>query len=183
MNPIRECGNALPGLPRLPGPVASPAPVGRPAPVSRAEASGATAPAASQPMVPSVLIADNDAAVSGLLAEVLRRAGVEVEQVFDGEAARRRAVEAVPDVLVCDLDMPKMSGIDVLEALRDQPRQPPTLVISGYLDAAIEARLAQLPFVRTVLRKPFDLMAFAQLVRELAAEPGEGTAALGEAGA
>ena len=74
-------------------------------------------------MLPSVLLADNDAAVSGLLAEVLRRSGVEVEQVFDGEAARRRASERVPDVLVCDLDMPKMSGIDVLEAwLRHRAR-------------------------------------------------------------
>ncbi|MCA8965525.1 MAG: response regulator [Planctomycetes bacterium] len=134
-------------------------------------------------MLPSVLLADNDAAVSGLLAEVLRRSGVEVEQVFDGEAARRRASERVPDVLVCDLDMPKMSGIDVLEALRDQPRQPPTLVISGYLDAAIEARLAQLPFVHTVLRKPFDLMMFAGLVRELASAGGAGPAGEREASA
>lgn len=135
-------------------------------------------------MVPVVLLADNDAAVSGLLAEVLRRSGVNVEQVFDGVSARDRVLAAVPDVLVCDLDMPKMSGIDVLEALRDLARQPPTLVISGYLDAPIEARLAALPFVREVLRKPFDLMAFAARVGVLAQPDGRaGDEAAGGAGA
>ena len=46
------------------------------------------------------------------------------------------------------------------------------VVISGYLDSHIEARLAELPFVHEVMRKPFDLLVFAAVVRRLAAAEG-----------
>lgn len=122
-------------------------------------------------MKPAVLLADNDAAVSSLLAEVLVRAGLAVEQVYDGEAAVYRASAGDIAVLVCDIDMPKISGIEVVEALRELPRPPLTLMISGYIDHAVEERLGRLAFVRAILRKPFDLLAFAEAVRSLAADP------------
>lgn len=126
-----------------------------------------------------VLLADNDLAVSSLLAEMLRRAGLTVEQVFDGDGARQQARRPDLRVLVCDLDMPRASGLEVLESLRDLERPPHVVVISGYLDGAIRDGLARLPFVREVLRKPFDLLAFAARVRELAgmaaAAPAAGT--------
>lgn len=120
-----------------------------------------------------VLIADNDVAVSALLAEILMRSGLAVQQVFDGEAARARVREPWVRVLVCDLDMPRASGLEVLESMVDLPQAPPAVVISGYLDGAIVDRLSRLPHVREVLRKPFDLLAFAARVRDLAApRPG-----------
>ncbi len=121
-------------------------------------------------MKPAVLLADNDAAVSSLLTEVLLRAGLAVEQVFDGEAAVARVAEGDIAVLVCDIDMPKISGLEVVEALRELPRPPLTLMISGYVDHVVEERLGRLAFVRAILRKPFDLLAFAEAVRSLAAD-------------
>jgi CheY-like chemotaxis protein len=115
-----------------------------------------------------VLIADNDDAVSALLTEVLVRRGLRVEHAADGEQARRQARGPEVLVLVCDLDMPRVSGIEVLESLADLPAPPPTVVISGYFDDAIRGRLAALPFVREVLRKPFDLFTFATRVHGLA---------------
>lgn len=129
-------------------------------------------------MEPTVLLADNDAAVSALLAEVLRRAGLQVEAVFDGKTACERVSAGGHRVFVCDLDMPKMSGIDLLESLRAHVAMPPTMVISGYLDPQIEVRLAALPFVCAVLRKPFDLLAFAEQVRQRAAAVGRFGAAV-----
>jgi DNA-binding response OmpR family regulator len=125
-----------------------------------------------------VLLADNDRAVSALLTEILARAGVAVSHAYDGEAARELARDEAVRVLVCDLDMPRASGLDVLESLRDLATPPAVVVISGYLDAAVQVRLAALPFVRETLRKPFDLLAFATRVRDLA-----GVAALGDAAA
>ena len=62
--------------------------------------------------------------------------------------------------------------MEVLESLQDLPNPPKSVVISGYLDQAIEQRLLSLPFVMKVMRKPFDLLVFAALVRRLAgAEP------------
>lgn len=117
----------------------------------------------------SVLIADNDRAVSGLLTEVLLQSGLRASHAYDGDDARRQAREPGLRVLVCDLDMPGASGLEVLESLRDLAAPPQVIVISGYLDQRIEAQLRTMPFVREVLRKPFDLLAFAANVRRLAA--------------
>lgn len=119
--------------------------------------------------MPTVLIADNDAAVSSLLAEVLARRGLQVERAFDGAAAAVQARAPHIAVVVCDLDMPKLGGVEVLESLVDLAQPPLAVVVSGYLDAAVERRLAHLPFVRDVLRKPFDLLAFAERIAALAA--------------
>lgn len=118
--------------------------------------------------MPTVLIADNDRAVSGLLSDVLQRYGLQLEHAYDGEEAWRLARSGSPDVLVCDLDMPGRSGLDVLESLRELDAPPTSVVISGYLDASIEERLRALPFVEQVFRKPFDLLVFAGAVRRLA---------------
>lgn len=120
----------------------------------------------------TVLIADNDRAVGGLLAEVLAQSGLNTSSAFDGEEASRMARCDDVRVLVCDLDMPGLSGLEVLESLQDLPHPPKSVVISGYLDEKIEQRLRALPFVQEVMRKPFDLLVFAAVVRQLAtAEP------------
>ena len=66
----------------------------------------------------TVLIADNDRAVSGLLTEVLAQSGLETSNAYDGDEACRMAREEAVGVLVCDLDMPGASGLEVLESLR-----------------------------------------------------------------
>ena len=48
------------------------------------------------------------------------------------------------------------------------PAQPRTVVVSGYVDDAVQARMAARSWVASVLRKPFDVMQFAELVRSLA---------------
>lgn len=169
------------GLSQGGAPVASP-PRLAPAVVRHLATARGTAERLSRPhMEPTVLLADNDAAVSALLAEVLRRRGLQVDTAFDGEAARRMVRLGRHRVFVCDLDMPKVSGLEVLESLRDVVDPPPTMVISGYLDARIEARLAKLPFVCAVLRKPFDLMRFAEQVWTRI--EADGACAAGERGA
>ncbi len=71
------------------------------------------------------------------------------------------------DLLVCDLDMPGMDGLEVLHHLRREPTQPPVFVITGYLNADSQGILAELSFVRQVFEKPFDLFHFSQQAREL----------------
>ena len=116
-----------------------------------------------------ILIADNDAAVSSLLTEVLVRLGLQVRHAFDGEVARSMARDPAVGVLICDLDMPRISGLEVLESLANLSRPPQAIVVSGYLDAAVQDRLVGLPYVRELLRKPFDLLDFADRVSVMAA--------------
>ena len=71
------------------------------------------------------------------------------------------------DLLVCDLDMPGMDGLEVIRQLQRQPHQPPVFVISGYLDPQTRKVLGEFGFVRGVFEKPFDLFDFSRRAREL----------------
>lgn len=130
-------------------------------------------------MVPSdsrtVVIADNDDGVSGLLAEVLALRGLRTEVVADGERALQRVAAGGVALLVCDLDMPVLSGEQVLERLAATVDPPPALVVSGYLDAGVRARLERYPRLCGVLAKPFDVLRFGdRVVRLLAGEAAAG---------
>lgn len=107
-------------------------------------------------------MADNDPDVAALLVDVLRLHGAETELVGDGRAAVERLQVERFDLLVCDLDMPELDGEGVVAALAALPAAPGAFVISGYFDDATLQRLRESPHVRSVLRKPFDVVEFAQ---------------------
>ena len=73
-----------------------------------------------------ILIADDDRELCELLAEYLRREGFEVDLAHDGEAAlaRLRAPAQRPDLLILDVMMPGMDGLETLRALRARRRLP-----------------------------------------------------------
>ncbi|MEZ5964942.1 MAG: response regulator [Planctomycetota bacterium] len=129
---------------------------------------------------PLILVADNDPDVSLLLADVLRMHGARTEVVPDGDAAVQRLMQGDVHLLVCDLDMPKLDGEGVVRALPRCPSPPPVLVVSGFVDDATLGRLQESPHVRGVLRKPFDVIEFAQRAcATAAAHAGAGDSAAG----
>lgn len=83
-------------------------------------------------------LADDQALVrSGLKALLGLLGGVEVvAEAEDGEAAVAAALSTTMDVLLLDVRMPKLSGIEVIEALGRQNRLPPTLLLTTFEDDA-----------------------------------------------
>jgi two-component system cell cycle response regulator DivK len=69
-----------------------------------------------------VLIADDKATSRELVRTVLEREGYAVLEAADGIEALRNAREAVPDMIILDLQMPGMDGFTVLEELRKDQR-------------------------------------------------------------
>ena len=130
------------------------------------------------PAAPLVLVADNDTAVSTLLREVLGRRGLRTAAVGDGLAALGFLAEHEVALLVCDLDMPELGGREVLARLVDMVDPPPVLVVSGFLDDALERAIADLAVVRGAFRKPFDIFEFADLAQQVV---GGGAADAGHA--
>ena len=65
-----------------------------------------------------ILIADDDPHIRQLLAFALEKAGFETAQAEDGEAALAQAQASPPDLLVLDINMPKLSGLEVCRRLR-----------------------------------------------------------------
>ena len=76
-----------------------------------------------------ILIVEDDLALSGVYKSRLELEGFEVSQVSDGEKALTAAVEFQPDIILLDAMMPKISGFDVLDILRNTPETKDLKVI------------------------------------------------------
>jgi DNA-binding response OmpR family regulator len=71
-----------------------------------------------------VLVVDDDDDIRAVLAEVLRRAGLDVLLAASGREALRRAFESRPDAVILDLGLPDLDGMEVLRRLRDMTDLP-----------------------------------------------------------
>jgi two-component system, OmpR family, response regulator ResD len=68
---------------------------------------------------PRVLIVEDDPNVSDVVARYLRREGYTVEIVADGAAGLERALADLPDLVVLDLMLPSIGGLEVCRRIRD----------------------------------------------------------------
>lgn len=83
------------------------------------------------PHVPRVLIAEEDRAVSETLAEALRREGYDVEVRQNGNAVLEVATRNETDLLVIDLNLPGMDGLEVTRTLRARGNDVPVLAVGA----------------------------------------------------
>lgn len=92
-----------------------------------------------------VLVVDDNDFMRDLVASMLREIGFrEISHAADGEAALAKAKEIDPGLIICDVDMEPMNGLDFIEQLRHRappPPTPPTPVI--LLTAHSEAEIVQ----------------------------------------
>ena len=88
-----------------------------------------------------ILVADDDAVIREGLRRILTAEGYDVETVSNGRAALDRLEQERFKLLVTDLKMPGMSGLEVLESIRTRQPELPVVLITGYaaIDNAVEA--------------------------------------------
>src|SRR5437588_7319970 len=88
-----------------------------------------------------IRVVDDEQAVREVFAELLQHWGYEVDQTADGKEALKIAAERRPDVIVSDLVMPKLDGLALVRALREELPETPVVIITGRgtIDAAVEA--------------------------------------------
>ena len=70
------------------------------------------------------LVVDDDRVLADVLAFTLRREGFEVSRAFDGQAALERWAEEQPDLIVLDVNLPKLDGFAVCQRIRQQANTP-----------------------------------------------------------
>ena len=87
-------------------------------------------PAASEPR-PRVLVVDDESVIADTLAEILTRSGYPAEAAYDGNGALETALLKPPDLLITDVVLPGMSGIELAIQIRRIFPDCKTLLFSG----------------------------------------------------
>ena len=89
----------------------------------------------------SILIIDDEKAIRKTLSEILSYEGSKIDEAADGEEGLKKFTSAAYDVVLCDIKMPKMDGIEFLEKARLINPDVPVVVISGHgnIETAVEA--------------------------------------------
>ena len=118
-----------------------------------------------------VLYVDDDPVMGELVQALLQRAGYRVSCVDDPRAAlaRATATDDPVDVLVSDFNMPEMSGLDLVRALRQNRPALPVVISSGYVTDSLRSE-AQQAGVRHLMHKEFTLEQLAGLVHQVLSE-------------
>ena len=113
-----------------------------------------------------ILLAEDEEALSKAYAQVLIMQGYEVEPVYDGEAALEAANSGTYDLMIFDVMMPKMSGLEVLKALREAGNTTYVIMLTAMseLDDKIEGLESG---ADEYLTKPIPLKELAARVRSL----------------
>jgi two-component system alkaline phosphatase synthesis response regulator PhoP len=117
-------------------------------------------------MALKVLIVEDDEAMAVALCDGFSYEGYEVEAARDGEAGLRLATEAKPDLMILDVMLPKMNGLDICKRLRGQGSQLPIIMLTARgqeIDKVLGLKLGADDYVT----KPFsflELMARVEAV-------------------
>jgi len=121
--------------------------------------------------MPRILVVDDDPAVRGAILRALERKGHEVRLAATGLEGARLWRDAPADLVVLDIHMPEMDGIELLVQLRSLNPTVPILMVSGgsqthRYDLLRDARLLG---ATAELKKPFSLSEFYTVVERLLA--------------
>lgn len=80
---------------------------------------------------PRLLVVDDDPAYRNLISEFIQPDGYQVLTAMDGLDALSHLVEPLPDLIITDLRMPRMSGFELARIIRERFQNLPVIVMSG----------------------------------------------------
>ncbi len=91
--------------------------------------------------MPNILIIDDEKAIRNVLKEILSNEGFTVEEATDGEEGLKKFTAGSYDVVLCDIKMPKLDGIEFLQKVTDIQSEVPVIMISGHgnIETAVDA--------------------------------------------
>ncbi len=118
----------------------------------------------------AVMLVDDSVSIRKFVGQMLEKAGFRVVTAIDGQDALEQLVERTVDVVVTDLEMPRLNGYALIEDLRRRPttREVPVIVMTtraGEKHAGLARRLG----VRHYITKPVDEQSFVRIVGSVAA--------------
>ncbi len=88
-----------------------------------------------------ILVIDDERAIRNILKEILTNEGYVVEEANDGEEGFKKFTETIYDLVLCDIKMPKLDGIEFLNKATEHNADIPIIIISGHgnIETAVDA--------------------------------------------
>ena len=115
------------------------------------------------------MLVDDSVSIRKFVGQMLEKAGFQVVTAIDGQDALAQLVERTVDVVVTDLEMPRLNGYGLIEDLRRRPatREVPVIVMTTRAGAK-HVDLARRLGVRHYVTKPVDEQSFVRIVESVA---------------
>jgi len=124
-----------------------------------------------------ILVVEDNELNLKLFCDLLRAHGYEAEPVRDGREAVERARAFLPDLIVMDIQMPHISGLEIIEQMKgdEELKATPIMAVTAYAAKGDEERIRDAG-AEGYVSKPISVMRFVEAVRALLdAAEGEGS--------
>lgn len=116
-----------------------------------------------------VLIVDDDEDIRLLLEILVKKEGFKTETAGDGEEALYKIRHTPPDIILLDLMLPKLGGLEIVRELQtEETTKIPVIIITGrYMDRSTSDTIRQESNVRDFIEKPIKPQIIAALLHKL----------------
>ena len=114
----------------------------------------------------NILIVDDSSAMRMMIMRTIRQAGFDagdVDQAEDGAVALDKIRAKLPDLVLCDWNMPNMTGIELLDALNDEDLKPKFGFITTESTTEMRQRATE-SGARFLIAKPFTVESFEKVL-------------------
>lgn len=119
-----------------------------------------------------VLVVDDEQTIANTLNWVLDREGFETRAAYSGEGAVEIARTFTPDVLICDVFMPGISGLDAAIQIRDRNPLCKVLLVSGHISMAeLSQQAGEKGYRFEYLAKPVHPQVLLEELRKMLRQP------------
>lgn len=113
-----------------------------------------------------VLVVDDQKGVRCLLEELFKKEGYEVNVAVDGRDSIEKVKANTPDIVLMDMKMPNMNGLEASEEIIKYDRNIPIIMMTAYGEMEIVQKALEVG-VKKYITKPFDIIDLRNLVREV----------------
>ena len=124
-----------------------------------------------------VLVVDDETTLTEMLREMLEDEGYDVAIAHDGKAALARMADRLPDVVLTDVMMPRMSGWDLYRAIRAHPehRRVPVVLMSAGAELVGKDSADESDQPPALMRKPFEIEELLDVIATAAGKAVTGS--------
>ncbi len=120
-------------------------------------------------MTGKMLIVDDQKGVRRLLEELFKKEGWDVNMATDGREAINRVEERLPDIILMDVKMPNMNGLEASQIILEKHGSIPIIMMTAYGEIEVVKKALDAG-VKKCITKPFDIMVLRDMVNNLIKE-------------